>query len=139
MTSRLFWEINGDLDNFLPGWVRQGLTTLFALGLVLLLWRIAGQKDVSRLGRLSFTLIGILVALVLLASGTISTNAKASIHGRYLIGIYLFLIPITYLGCISWISDQTRRRPILITLAMTTIITAIQVVAILNTLSRYYG
>ena len=139
MTSRLFWEINGDLDNFLPGWVRQGLTTLFALGLVLLLWRIAGQKDVSRLGRLSFTLIGILVALVLLASGTISTNAKASIHGRYLIGIYLFLIPVTYLGCISWISDQTRRRPILTTLAMTTIITAIQVVAILNTLSRYYG
>jgi hypothetical protein len=139
MTSRLFWEANGYLDNFLPGWIRQGLTTLFALGLVLLLWRIGSQRDLPRLGRLSFVLIGILGALALMAYGAVSATAKPSIHGRYLIGVYLLLIPVTYLGCIPWVSDGTRRHPVLLTLAMAATITVLQVAAILNTLSRYYG
>jgi len=139
MTSRLFWEANGYLDTFLPGWIRQGLTTVFAAGLILLLWRIANQKDLYRLGRLSFVLIGILGALALMACGAISATAKPSIHGRYLIGVYLLLIPVTYLGCIPWISDGTRRHPVLLTLAMAATITAIQATAILNTLSRFYG
>jgi hypothetical protein len=139
MTSTLFWQLDGYLDTLMPGWVRQFLTTLLACGLAVLLWRISERKNWGRLGRLALTLGGLFAALVVLALGSKTSAASPSIHGRYLMGVYVLLIPVAFLGwkglMVRWESKSPRKIAFVLVVPML----LLQSAGIVTTIYRYFG
>ncbi len=139
MTSTLFWQLDGYLDTLMPSGVRQFVTTLLVCGLAVLLWRISERRTWGRLGRLAMTLGGLFAALVLLALGSKTSVASPSIHGRYLMGVYVLLIPVAFLGwkglMVRWESRSPRKIAFLLVVPML----LLQAAGIVTTIHRYFG
>ncbi len=139
MTSRLFWQACGFLDSLAPEWVRWFLTTLFALGVAIQLWRISRRKNRVRFGRLFLLGAALLTSVVLLAVGARMSLANPSLHGRYLIGVYVMLIPVAFLGWKGWFLRWEVRRPTLLALLLVVPLLGLQLSSVLTMLFRYFG
>jgi hypothetical protein len=139
MTSVLFWQLDGRRDTFLPGWVRQFLTTMLGCGLALSLWRISERRNRGRLGKLAMVLVGVGVALVLIAFGSLGSKEAFGVHGGTLLGIHVLLIPVLFLGwkglMVRWEMTSPRKLGIVLVLPML----LMQAAAILTTIRRYLG
>jgi len=139
MTSRLFWQASGFLDTLAPDGVRWFLTTLFAVGLALQLWRIAQRKNRVRFGRLLLFGAALLAAVILLAVGARLSMASPSLHGRYLIGVYVMFIPVAFLGWKGLFLRWEVRRPTRLALMLVVPMLALQLSSVLTMLFRYFG
>ena len=139
MTSRLFWQACGFLDTLAPEWVRWFLTTLLAGGFAIQLWRIAQRKNRVRFGRLLLFGAALMASVVLLAVGARLSMASPSLHGRYLIGAYVMLIPVAFLGWKGLILRWEVRRPTRLALLLVVPMLALQLSSVLTMLFRYFG
>ena len=139
LTSVLFWQMGGSPETLMPSWIRQCLTTLLACGLALSFWRISERRNWGRLGRLVMALLGVAGALILLALGTRSPAEFPSFHGRHLLGVYVLLIPLMFLGwkglMVRWERTSPRKLAFVLVLPMLLFQTA----AIVTTIHRYFG
>jgi len=139
LTSVLFWQMGGSPETLMPSWIRQCLTTLLVCGLALSLWRISERRNWGRFGRLVMVLAGVAGALILLALGSRNTVASPSFHGRHLLGIYVLLIPLMFLGwkglMVRWERTSPRKLAFVLVLPMLLVQTA----AIVTTIHRYFG
>jgi hypothetical protein len=85
------------------------------------------------------TLGGLFAALVLLALGSKTSVASPSIHGRYLMGVYVLLIPVAFLGwkglMVRWESRSPRKIAFLLVVPML----LLQAAGIVTTIHRYFG
>lgn len=139
LTSVLFWQMGGSPETLMPSWIRQCLTTLLTCGLALSFWRISERRNWGRFGRLVMVLVGVAGALVLLALGSRSVVESPSFHGRHLLGVYVLLIPLMFLGwkglMVRWERTSPRKLACVLVLPMLFFQTA----AIVSTIHRYFG
>jgi hypothetical protein len=139
LTSVLFWQMGGSPETLMPSWTRQCLTTFLACGLALSLWRISERRNWGRFGRLVMALVGVAGALILLTLGSRSAVESPSFHGRHLLGVYVLLIPLMFLGwkglMVRWESTSPRKLAFVLVVPMLLFQTA----AIVTTIHRYFG
>lgn len=139
LTSVLFWQMGGTPETLMPSWIRECLTTLLTCGLALSFWRISERRNWGRFGRLVMALGGVAGALILLALGSRSVVESPSFHGRHLLGVYVLLIPLMFLGwkglMVRWERTSPRKLAAVLVLPMLLFQTA----AIVTTIHRYYG
>jgi hypothetical protein len=65
--------------------------------------------------------------------------ANPSLHGRYLIGVYVMLIPVAFLGWKGWFLRWEVRRPTLLALLLVVPLLGLQLSSVLTMLFRYFG
>jgi hypothetical protein len=94
LLSTSFWAGFGWLDTIPQGWFIVTLTTLTGLALVALIITLAVRGDLVRLGWL--TLIGVGFATTLAVYGIAALELSQDLHGRYLLGLYLPVLPICW-------------------------------------------
>lgn len=139
LTSALFWQMGGSPETLLPSWIRQCLTTLLVCGLALSLWRISERRNLGRFGRLVMALVGVAGALILLALGSRSSVESPSFHGRHLLGIYVLLIPMMFLGWKGLMVRWERTSPRKLAFVLVVPMLVFQTAAIVTTIHRYFG
>jgi hypothetical protein len=94
LLSSSFWVGFGWLDTIPPDWFVVTLTTLTGLALVALLISLAIHRDLSRLTWLALTAVGFVATLALYAVAALGLSQD--LHGRYLLGLYLPVLPICW-------------------------------------------
>lgn len=139
MTSRLFWQTAGFLDTLTPDWVRWFLTTVLGLGLALQLWRVSNRSNRVRFGRLMLVLVGVVAVVVLLAVGARVSVASPSLHGRYLLGVYIMVLPLLFSGWKGLLLRWQVRRPVRLTMLLVCPAVVLHLVSGWTMLERYLG
>jgi hypothetical protein len=94
MTSTSFWVGFGWLDTIPPDWLTVTLTTLTALALMALLVWFALHHSIRGLAWLATIGVGWLLTLTLYAITVLTYSPP--LHGRYLIGLYLSVLPVCW-------------------------------------------
>ncbi len=139
LVSRLFWLENGYLDSLAPVWELGLLTTFFGLGLASLLWRISERPNRARCVRLVAVVEGTFATLVALAVAASATPATPTLHGRYLIGVYLAFLGVCFLGWKGLLVTFQERRPLLVALGLVLPPIVLHVGSLTVVFQRYFG
>jgi len=92
-----------------------------------------------RFGRLLLFGAALLAAVILLAVGARLSMASPSLHGRYLIGVYVMFIPVAFLGWKGLFLRWEVRRPTRLALMLVVPMLALQLSSVLTMLFRYFG
>lgn len=135
LTSTSFWVGFGWLDAIPPDWFTVGVTTLTAGALLASLTRLAVRKDIAGAAWLIVVAIGGAATFVLYAIATLTLSPD--LHGRYLLGLYLTLLPL----CWSvWIVEERGFdvRGISRWTAFFALVVAVHAVAVYFLLTRYF-
>lgn len=139
LVAKTFWLENGYLDSLAPSWELRVLTTFFALGLVLLLWRLSDHPSRARAVRLLAVLVGVFGALAAYAVAARASVATPTLHGRYLIGLYLALLGVCFLGWKGILVRWQVRRPLRLALWLVLVPVLLQAASYAVALERYFG
>jgi hypothetical protein len=94
LMSTSFWAGFGWLDAIPPGWFTVALTTLTGCALIGLLLHLASHRSVSGVIWLAMLAAGWIITVPIYAAAT--WRYGIDIHGRYLIGLYLTVLPICW-------------------------------------------
>jgi len=94
LMSTSFWGGFGWLDAIPPGWFIVALTTLTACALIGLLLHLAKHRSASRIMWLVIIAAGWIITVPIYAVAT--WRYSIDVHGRYLIGLYLTVLPICW-------------------------------------------
>ena len=138
MTSRLFWVVGGYIDCEAPQIWISIFSFLFAFGLAQLFANLGIHRDGERTWILLGLLCGLVVYLVLMATGSITAFSKPSLHGRYLTGFYLCLLTLCFVGFRRLLAAKTASHPLLMASLAFGIPLAHQLSLISAQLERYY-
>jgi hypothetical protein len=145
MTSTSFWSGFGWLDTLLPERMVTGLAVGTGVALlVTLLWIARASRGPA--GAYFFLLmVGLVAAFAATAFGVIrampasAQEESASLHGRYLLGVYICLVSLCW-HCLPRISGGMARRPREIVLTACGFLSvAIHTFALVTILNRYFG
>lgn len=139
LVSRLFWQLSGIGEARLPDWIRWYATTWLAAGVALGLWRSGRTKNGVRLFRVGSLLLGLVAGVALAASLVVKTPGHAGIRVVMLLGAYLVLLPLGFLGWKGLILHWEDRRPRRIAILLVVPMVAMQAAALVPLLDRYLG
>ena len=138
LTSQSFWSGYGWLDTPLPAW----LITTLAVGtgtafVVTLIW--IARTRAYRTGVSCFLVIAGLLAAFATTSFTVVRSTPAALHGRYLLGIYLCLIALSWHWLPRVIPSARERTKTITLVACGLSIITIHGLAFAMILARYFG
>jgi hypothetical protein len=112
LMSKLFWQMAGSWEATGPDWVRWFGGTITGLGLGVSFWRIAQKRNRVRMGRLTWVLGGVGLALVAVAWGGIHRTPPSSMQAMSILGVYLGLMPVLFLGWKGLFIHWELKRPV---------------------------
>ena len=110
LMSTSFWVGFGWLDAIPPTWLTIFLTTMTGLALISLLLQFAMRRSVVGVAWLGVIGIGWAVTLPLYA--VVALKYSPDLHGRYLLGLYLSVLPICWACFFSNPGRALRRHPL---------------------------
>lgn len=139
MVSRFFWLENGYLDSLAPLWESRVLTTFFGLGIALLFWRLSSHPNRPRLVRSVAVIAGAVATAAAFAYAARVTTSTPSLHGRYLIGLYLCLLGTCFLGWKGIIVRWQTQRPMRLALWLVLPPVLLQAASLSVVFARYFG
>ncbi len=112
LMSKLFWQMAGSWEATGPAWVRWWVGTISGLGLGISFWRISQTRNRVRMGRLTMVLVGVLMGLVAVAWGSIHRAEPTSMQAMSVLGVYLGLLPVLFLGWKGLLIHWEVKRPV---------------------------
>lgn len=111
LMSKLFWQMAGSWEATGPAWLRWFAGTITGLGLGISFWRIAQTRNRVRMGRLTMVLAGMVLAMAAMAWGSIHRAEASSLQAMSILGIYLGLLPVLFLGWKGLFIQWEMTRP----------------------------
>jgi hypothetical protein len=138
LTSQSFWSGFGWLDTPMPEWIVIALAASTGAALsVTLVW--IARSGAYRAGMQLFLIVAGLACAFLTSAFFVLRSTPGDLHGRYLLGIYLCLIAVSW-QCLPRLTEEARSRwriAVLSTCGLAVI--AIHGIAFVTILRRYFG
>jgi hypothetical protein len=138
LTSRSFWSGFGWLDTPMPDWIVIALAASTGAAFSMTLVWIA-RSGAHRTGVHLFLIVAALVGAFLASAFFVLRSTPADLHGRYLLGIYLCLIAVSW-HCLPRLIENARSQWRIAVLAVCGLaVITIHGTAFATILSRYFG
>ena len=137
-TSMSFWSGFGWLDTLLPNWTVTALAISCGLALIATLIWIARASRPTPGVHFFLMILGLIAAFALSAFSVVRIT-PASLHGRYLLGVYLCVVILCWHFLPQVASDMTRRTRAIVLAACGLAAITVHAWATVTILARYFG